>query len=206
MRKTTKKIKKIPKKVKKEILKIIKKFGNKITPKEDGWKKEEQNKTKDRKFSEEKQEDKELENILDNQPSRFNPENLAKTALEDIIPILKERGFQVSKQRRNILANEKKEEQEERVYELPKTINGVDKTQPKNYWEASDYLSSMNKSYELKQTTPDGSSEKFITQEQNKGSSAFQTSSILPLTSTTFQQSYETEQERKIRENKRRFT
>ena len=182
-------------KIKKNILSIKNSFILKY--KRANLKKEESKNIINKKANEKQDEKEELENLIE-KTSNFNLENFKKP-LEEIIPILKERGFpQIGSRIRNTQTTEKDIEQEPRIYDLPKTL-AINQTQPKNYWENPDYLSSINKDYEIKQATPDGSSGKFVTSMENRS----QISSA-PI-SQPLQQSYETEQERKIRENRRRI-
>ncbi|MEK6872782.1 MAG: hypothetical protein AABW90_02095 [Nanoarchaeota archaeon] len=212
MKKTTKKTNKRSGKIKKEILKGIKNSFN-LEFKRVGWKKISTN-IKDKKFNQEKKEGaKELETVIEKtsaaSASSFNLENFRNLNLEEIIPVLKERGFQQTRPRiRNIQTTEEDAEQEQRIYDLPKTL-AVNQTPSKNYWENSDYLSSMNKNYEIKQTTPDGSSGKFVTSmQENRFQLPSSTSSMSQISSSSIgttqtAQSYEAEQ--KLRENRRRF-
>ena len=204
-----KKPRKISEKIKKQIFKKIKENIDK--KKLEVTKKEFEMREKNKRLGQQEEDEEQLENLIEKtSASSFNLENFRKLALEEIIPVLKERGFQQTRPRlRNIQISGEKENQEEKIYDAPKTL-AVNQTPSENYWENSDYQSSMNKNYEIKQTTPDGSSGKFVTSMQDQlnrfqtSSSASQTSSSsIGITQTA--QSYESEQERKLKENRRRF-
>ena len=208
-----KKPRKISEKIKKQIFKKIKENIDK--KKRDVTKKEFEmrEKNKNKRLGQQEEDEEQLENLIEKtsatSASSFNLENFRKLALEEIIPVLKERGFQQTRPRlRNIQISGEKENQEEKIYDAPKTL-AVNQTPSENYWENSDYQSSMNKNYEIKQTTPDGSSGKFVTSmQENRFQLPSSTSSMSQISSSSIgttqtAQSYEAEQ--KLRENRRRF-
>lgn len=149
--------------------------------------------------------EKELENIIEENPVA----NFSSLALEEIIPVLSERGMQTVRQAvRNVQVNEDEEDQG-RVYELrTNETNKIKETNEKNYELNNQYSqSSQSESYDSQQMqkTSDASSVLMDSRRDNSFTSIMG-SQLTPVNQTQNQNiSYETDIEKKLREGRRKW-
>ena len=147
--------------------------------------------------------DEELENIIDETESTSELTPFRQAALEDILPILKERETQTLEQGiANIGINEEEENEEQQgIYDLQQTA------QETGYESVKGVYQQPSSIYDLKQQTPDGGSGR-IMDFRNQQNQNFQQSTIgqQPQNQGFEQRQYEIDKEKEIKENrKRRF-
>lgn len=165
---------------------------------------EDENEDEDDEDEESEESEKELENIIEENPVT----NFSSLALEEIIPVLSERGVQTVRQGvRNVQVDENEKEQGG-VYEIrTNETNRIRETNERNYKLNDQYSQSGSYDFQQMQKTPDGSPGLMSSRMDNSFTSVM--GSQLTPTSQTISQnqnkniSYETNIEKKLREGRK---